>query len=439
MSLDQTNKTVSSGDDARGTMDPFLEFTAKADGKHTVRIYDQLRSGSPSHNYRIEVTTPPPSVGLTLKELRRDETHVVSVPSGGSIGMVVTALRSAYSGEFRLDLEGLPKGVKATTFPMPAGRNEIPVLLTAEKDAEHDASLFAVTGRGDEKNFHVMGSFSQTHKLVLGQNRRHMWSHKTDRASMAVTDAAPFTIELLQPETPIVRSGSKNLVVKIVRDEGYEGQVSLRTLYNPPGVSINNSRKIVKGKNEVEIPITANGGAGIGTWPLIMTASYTGKTGTAYISTNPIMLKVEDSLFGYKFTKAAGELDNETSISVSVDIKREFEGDAEVELVGLPKGVTSPKALQKIDPKTESITFPLVIAKDARPGTHKTLICQSRVKVGDEVIVQTTGGGQIRVDKPIVKKKEAPKPKADATAKKAAAPKVLSRLEQLRQASESAK
>tara|TARA_R110002049_G_scaffold2750_2_gene21575 strand:+ start:396662 stop:399112 length:2451 start_codon:yes stop_codon:yes gene_type:complete len=426
------NKTIQSGDDAGGKLDPTLEFTAKADGPHTVRIYDQLRGGSPAHQYRIEVTSPQPTFNLTLKELRRVETHVVPVPSGGSIGMVVTAARRGYSGEIRLDLEGLPKGVTATTFPMPAGRSEIPVLLTAAKGAEHDASLFKVNGRGDDKNFHVVGSFSQLHHLVLGQNRRHMWSRTTDRSTMAVTDEAPFTIELIQPKTPIVQSGSKSLQVKIVRDEGFDGTVSLRTLYNPPGVSINNSRRMSKGQNEVDIPITANSKAGVGTWPLIMIASYSTGSGTRYIATNPIMLDVQPAYFAPKFTKAAGELGTESAVNVSLEIEREYDGQAEVELVGLPKGVTSPAAVQKIDADTKVVTFPLVIAKDARPGTHKTLVCQSRIKVGDELIIQTTGGGEIRVDKPVETKKTPAKPASDK-AKKPAAPKALSRLEQLRQ------
>jgi len=426
------HKTIQTGDDARGTMDPFIEFTAKDDGRHTLRIYDQLRGGSPAHAYRIEVTMPDPSFDLTLKELARDEVPVISVPLGGSIGMVVTAARSAYNGEIHLDLDGLPTGVTATTFPMPAGRSEIPVLLTAAADAHHDASLFTVLGKGDQKNFNVTGKFSQTHKLVLGQNRRHMWSHDTERAAMAVTDAAPFKIELVQPQTPIVRNGSKDLVVRIIRDEGFDGTISLQTLYNPPGISVNNSRKIVKGASEMEIPITANGSAAIGQWPVIMLASYTSNSGTAKIATNPIMLDIQDSFFEYKFTKAAGELGQETAVNVTLGIKRQYPGEASVELVGFPKGVSSPAAVQPIDAKTESVTFPLTIAEDARPGVHKTLVCQSRVKVGDEIIVQTTTGGEIRVDKPIAIDQQ--QAKVEVT-KKTEAPKVLSRLEQLRQAS----
>ncbi|MGB7347424.1 MAG: PPC domain-containing protein [Pirellulaceae bacterium] len=429
------NKTISSSDDSRGKVDPFLEFTAAADGKHTVRIYDQLRGGSPLHNYRIEVTTPAPTFDLTLKELRREEAQVVPVPAGGSIAMVVASARSAYNGEIQLELAGLPEGVTATTFPIPPGRNEIPVVLTAAKDAKHSASLYAIAGHGDEKNFNVMGRLKQTHKLVLGQNRRHMWAYDTQRAAMAVTDKAPFTIEMVQPKTPIVRDGSKELLVKIVRDEGFDGVVSLRTLYNPPGVGVNNSRRIEKGKTEALIPITANGSAALGQWPVVMVASYPTSNGTAYISTQAIMLDIQETLFKYEFPKAAGEQGNEITFGVKMEVLRDYEGEAEVQLVGIPNGVTSPEPIQKINKDTTVVTFPLVIAKDAKVAKHKTLNIQSRVKVGDETIVQTNGTGEIRIDKPLPPKVDAPKPeKKVEVAKKPAAPKVLSRLEQLRAA-----
>jgi hypothetical protein len=428
------NKTLVSSDDSRGQVDPYFEFTAKADGKHTLRIYDHLRGGSPIHNYRAEVTIPAPTFSLSLKELRRDEAQVVPVPAGGSIGLVVSSTRSGYNGQIEMELAGLPAGVTAKTFPIPKGRNEIPVVLTAAKDAKLDASLFAIAGHGDEKSFNVMGRLKQQHKLVLGQNRRHMWSYDTKRAAMAVTEKAPFTIELVQPKTPIVRSGSKELLVKIVRDEKFDGVVSLRTLYNPPGIGVNNSRKIAKGKSEAKIPITANGSAALGKWPVIMVASYPTANGTAYISTQEIMLDVQESMFKYEFPKAAGELGSEVPLAIKMEVLREYPGEAEVQLVGMPKGVTSTAPIQKITKDSTVVSFPIVIAKDAKVAKHKTLNVQTRVKVGDETIVQTTGTGEIRVDKPLPPKKNAPKPAAKAVAKKPAAPKALSRLEQLRQA-----
>lgn len=427
--------TLVSSDDSRGRIDPYLEFDAKEDGKHTVRIYDHLHSGGPTHAYRIEVTIPMPSVNLTLKELRRDEAHVVSVPIGGSTAMVVSAVRDRYNGVVNLSLDGLPEGVTATTFPMPAGRPEVPVFLTAAADSKHSASLYTIYSKGDEKNPLVGGELSQRHKLVLGQNRRSMFGYDTKRAAMAVTDAVPFTVEVTQPKTPIVRSGSKTLTIRITKKEGFDETVSFRTLYNPPGISINNSRSIAKGKTEVDIPITANGGAGIGEWPIIFVATYTTKTGPATTATPPIMLQVETSIFKYEFPKSAGELGTEFSLTIPMEVLREYTGEAEVELVGIPAGVSSPAPTQKISADSESVTFPLVIDAKAKVGKHRTLNCQSRVKVGDETIVQINGTGELRIDKPLPPKKDAPKPAAKKaeTPKQPTKPKVLSRLEQLRQ------
>ena len=427
--------TLVSNDDSRGRIDPYLEFDAKEDGKHTVRIYDHLRSGSPMHAYRIEVTTPQPGVNVVLKELRRYEAQPVAVPIGGSAAMVVTAQRDRYNGEVNLNLDGLPAGVTATTFPMPPGRPEVPVLLTAAADATHNASLYTITAKGDAKNPLIGGTLSQTHRLVLGQNRRDMFTYKTKRAAMAVTDAAPFSVELIQPKTPIVRNGSKSLKVRITKNEGFDDRVSFRTLYNPPGIGINNSRYIDKGKTEVDIPITANGGAGIGTWPIIFMAFYNTPTGQAVAATPPIQLEVQDSLFNFEFPKSAGELNTEIAVSFPIEIKREYTGEAEVQLVGLPAGVTSSAPVQKITPESTSVTFPLKIDAKTKVGKHKTLICQSRVHVDGEVIVQTNGSGELRVDKPLPPKKDEPKPAAPAkpAAKPEAKPKPLSRLEQLRQ------
>ncbi|TWU33616.1 hypothetical protein Q31b_56730 [Novipirellula aureliae] len=452
-------KTIVSSDDVNGSVDPSLEFATKVDGAHTIRIYDHLRGGSPLHQYRIEVEKANPTFALTLKEGRRDQAEVISVPIGGQTATVITASRQGYNDAIEPHVLGLPEGVTATTYPIPKGRSEIPILFTASSEAKHDASLFNIEATGDSKHADVQGNFAQTHKLVLGQNRRGMWSYDSDRAAIAVTDAAPFSIELVQPKTPIVRSGSKDLIVRIVRDKGFNGAVSLRTLYNPPGIGINNSRKIEKGKSEVNIPITANGNAAIGVWPLIMIATYPTSNGNAEIASPPIELEVQDSLFKYSFPRTTAELGTEATVAVEVEVLRDLpsttvvdenevaadanaEGtgsdaaDAEVELVGIPNGVTCAEPIQKVSKDTTMLTFRIVVAADAKPGKHKTLVCQSRVKVGDEIIHQTNGTGELRLDKPLpVKKVEQPKPKTEEkkAEPKKAEPKPLSRLEQLRQ------
>ncbi|TWT67054.1 PPC domain-containing protein [Allorhodopirellula solitaria] len=438
--FDANGKSLKSSDDSGGKPDGVFDFTAASDSQHTIRIYDHLRGGSPLHNYLIEVSHLEPSFQLGLKELRRDEAMVVPVPVGGHGAMVIQAKRNRFNEEFELALDGLPAGVTAQTYPMPAGRVEIPVVLSAATDAKLIGSFFDVRGKGKLGDGELTSNLEQYHKIVLGQNRRPMLDHTTSQAAMAVCEAMPFSVELVQPKTPILRRGSKELVVRIKRDEGFEGAVSFKTLYNPPGVGVNNSRKIDKGANETSIPITANSNAALGSWPMIMQVSYGTKLGTQTVATAPIMLDVEDAVFDYSFPRAAAETGQEMDLAVTLEKTRDIAGEIEVQLVGLPNGVTCDAPVQKASLESTSVIFPLTIAADAKTGKHKTLNVQTRIRRDGETMIQTDGTGEIRIDKPIVKKEPTAQPekKAEPAAPPAKKPeKPLSRLEQLRLEKES--
>mgnify|MGYP003123213388 CR=1 FL=1 len=438
--FDADGKAVKSSDDSGGKPDGFFDFTAASDSQHTIRIYDHLRGGSPLHNYLIEVSHLEPSYQIDLKELRRDEAMVVPVPINGHGAMVVVAKRDQYNESFDVEIEGLPPGVTAKTFPMPAGRVESPVVLSAAPDAELSGALFDVRGKGKLGDGELTSRLEQYHKIVLGQNRRAMLDYRTSRAAMAVCEAMPFSVELVQPKTPLLRRGSKDLTVRVKRDEGFDGPVYFKTLYNPPGVGVNNSRKIDKGQTEASIPITANSNAAMGAWPMIMQVSYGTKLGTQTVATAPITIDVEDAVFNYTFPRAAAETGQETNLSITMAKIRDLEGDIEVQLVGLPNGVTCSAPLQKVNLESTTVTFPLTIAADAKTGMHKTLNVQTLIHRDGETMIQTDGTGEIRIDKPIVKKEPAAEPekKPEPAPPKTDAPaKPLSRLEQLRLEKES--
>ena len=433
------NNGIGGNDDAEGKPDSYVEFTAAEDGPHKIRITDSLGRGGPSFAYRIEASLPKPKLTLDRREIDRDEAIAVSVPRGGSMAMMLTAKRENFGGELKLEVADLPPGVTATTYPMGADRGEIPVVLTAAADAPDAASLTRVIATTTDPNNPVTGGLALRHKLILGQNRVDMWGVDSNRLAVNVSDAAPFKITLHQPGTPIVRDGSKDLKVTIERNEGFDGEVYLSTLYTPPGIAVNNGRKIEKGQNEVLIPITANGGAGIASWPMVLVAKYGTAQGQAKIVTPPIQLEVQDVAFKFSFPRVAGELGTDLNMAVGVEVMRPFTGTCEVALVGLPAGVTLATPTQPITPESTSITFPFKIAADAKVGTHKTLHCQATIKSEAGDIIQTQGIGEIRIDQPLPPKVDAPAPAAAPVAAPAPAPeakpeaKPLSRLEQLRQ------
>lgn len=424
---------LAGNDDQGRNPDSYVEFTAAEEGLHTVRITDSLQRGGPTFAYRIEVSTPSPKLTLARRELYRDEPHGLVVPRGGSMAMMITANRQNFGGELVLEIPDLPPGIEAMTFPMPADRAEIPVVLSAAADATGTSSLVPLRGKTTDAQLALTGGLAIRHPLVLGQNRVDMWGYDSERLAVSIADPAPFTIKLDQPGVPIVRNGSMELNVSIERQAGFEGVVSLATLYNPPGIAVNNGRQIAKDQNAVTVPITANGGAAIGKWPMILIATYDTGNGQSRIATKPIELEVQDLAFKFEFPKIAGELGTETALQLNAEVMRPFEGQAEVELVGFPPGVTSAQPKQAITPDGTSVTFPITISAEAKVGNHKTLNVIARITSPVGLITQTQGTGEIRVDQPLPPKADAPVTPEPPKVEAPAPPKPLSRLEQLRQ------
>jgi hypothetical protein len=183
--------------------------------------------------------------------------------------------------------------------------------------------------------------------------------------------------------------------------------------------------------------LTANGSAAIGKWPIVVTGKATVGNGPIEVATQMAELEISDSYFGFTFAKSAGELGQETQVSVALETRVEYGGEAEIQLLGLPANTTTDAEPQKIDKDTERVVFPVTIEDKARPGVYKSLVCRATIMHEGEPIVHTIGSGELRIDKPLPPKADAPKPKTEkpAAAKPAPQPaKQLSRLEQLRQA-----
>lgn len=425
---------VGGNDDANGQPDSYAEFNAGADGVYVIRVRDHLGGGDPSYSYRLEVEVAKPELTLSLPEERRDEAVDLSIPRGQQIAVMVNAARRNFGGDLAFELANLPAGVTVTSFNMPANRPTIPLLLSASADAELAATRVDISAKLVAENSDVRGNLLQRHKLVAGQNRVDVWGVDSDRAAVAVTKEAPVRIELVQPTTPVVRNGSAELKVIAHRSEGFDAEIPVRFLYVSPGISTNNSRKIEKGQTEVTIPITANGNAELGVWPMIVTAYANIGNGSIKLSSLPVELTVEDRFFNFKFNKASAEQGSKAQILVDVEVLRPFEGTADVTLVGIPGGVTVAQPTQTITPETTQVVFEAEIAADARAGNHKTLVCQAVVHSPNGDINQTQGTGELQIDVPL------PAPTQPAAEAKPAAeqpkteapPKPLTRIEQLR-------
>ncbi len=346
--------------------------------------------------------------------------------------VMINAGRKGVAGAVDVSAANLPEGVSLVPIQMPADQGTVPLLLSATPDAALDGRLVNFVG-SIEGQPNLKSRFTQQHQLLVGQNNQVVQDYHADRAAVAVIKAAPCKFEIVPPKVPIVRDGAMDLFVKIDRG-GLDADVSIRMLYNPPGIGSSGSIKIPKDQNEASIPLTANGSAAIGKWPIIVYASVGGNE----IATLPVELEIADRIFNFAFPKTATELGASADVVVNIEKTRDFAGTCEVELVGIPAGVTCEKPIQEVSNETEMLAFSVKVAPDAKVGQHKTLVAQARITDPNGLISQTQGTGTLQIDQPIAAPVEPP-PAAAPTPAPAAAPapapvakKPLTRLEQLR-------
>ena len=113
---------------------------------------------------------------------------------------------------------------------------------------------------------------------------------------------------------------------------------------------------------------------------------------------------------------------------------REYQGNAKVQLLGLPNAVTAPA--MELAAGTEELTFAVETKPESPAGTHKNIFCRLVVTENGEPITHDVGGTEIQISKPLPMPEAKPqesKPQPQQVAKKEAPKaKPLSRLEKLR-------
>lgn len=423
--FERGGKHLVGNDDLRGDPDALVRFRAPKDGVYEVRVRDFLNRGGEDFVYRLEITPDRPELTLELRPVGRvtQLEQTLSVPQGGRAAVLLRTQRSGFREALQVSIAGLGSGVVAEIPEVPAAAEMIPLVLHAHPLAPMGGGLVAVEGRSLGKAG-VRGGFRQVVPLSKGAPNNAVY-HTTsvDRLAVAVSEAAPFSIELVPPRGPLVHNGTKELTLRVQRVEGYAQPLRVELLYDPPGVRSQRNVLVKPDQTEVTIRLDANGKASLGRWSLVAVAR--GEVGGPLsVSSQVVSLEVAAPPLSLSMARVAlpqggaGELAGELKLSGS------FEGEARVELVNLPRHVTSsPLSLRAAG---GTLRFPLAVGAEARPGPHR-VFCRVTIP-GPDPIVLHSGWTELRVDRPAPK--AAPKPPPPPPADPKAAP--LRRLDELR-------
>lgn len=430
--------TIAANDDANGTPDSFIRFNVPADGEYFVEVRDHLRRGGDAFHYRIEVTPVAPTLLLGVNEFVQYVEPHIAIPQGNRFPLLINANRQNFGGPLSFKGLNLPPGVVVESFGMSADQNLAQLILAAAPDAPIGGKFSQLEAALDDPNNPTppRGQVHLPTVLVRGQNNRPFWTEAAQAGSlaMAVTQKAPFTLQIVEPKVPLVQGGQMSLKVIATREGEFKAPIKIELMLNPNGMNSSREISIAEGQTEATLLLNAAGNAQVKEHKIAVRGEATVGNGPIMVCSPFVNLRIAESYLKFNYEAAAVELGAETELVVKVEAVKPFEGNATVQLLGLPNKVTT--TASEFNKDIKELIFKVKAEADANPGNNKSLFCQVVVTENGEPIIHNLGTGTLRVDKPLPPK-VAPMPVAQGqpTPPPQPAPvqaKRLTRLEQLR-------
>jgi len=397
-------------DDAVGP-DSAGRITLPADGRYTFRVRDHLGHGGVTFAYRVEVTSPSPRFYFSLIN---NEPAMIPVARANHAFALLNVTRANFDGPIDVDFRDLPPGVTITGGQIPAGQTQLPVIISASADAAPIGALADVHGVWKNGDATLEGGFEHTIRMILGNNQTVFDSYQPTRLALAVTEDAPFSIEIVQPKAPMPINSARYLRVVATRKDGFTAPIDLAAPWVPAGCGIPTAQ-IPEGQTETQIRLEVRGDAPRGEIALLVTGASAG-----YLVATPFTkVVVEEPWLALEIGEIQGELGKPLSWPAKLSVAKAFEGQFTFEMLGMPNGVTSEQ--QPYTAATTDLAFPVTVAAEAPEGKHGPFVFNTKFTIDGEEVVCTLGGAPLKLFKPLPPELQAaapppPPPAADASA-----------------------
>jgi len=389
--------------------DPTSVFAIPADGDYILGIEDSENGAGPDHVYRIEVE---PNRNTIYTHVTGPDGYQMPrftgfiVPQGGRWTLdvqIAQGIGNDYKGEVQLEAKGLPRGVTMIAPTFTKGATRMPVQFVAAPDAERQSALIELLARPVEKNVSIESGSRQGFGLTNRPGELPFHFVWLEKYALAVTDPAPFDIELAAPSIPIVQGGDLQLTAKVTRYGDFKGPVEIIPDWLPPGVSKGNAVTIPPDKNEAPFPIQANDKAAKGVYRIAINASTTGGdgysgVGRVRVSSPFVDLKVAEPYLSVDLQRGSVEQGKSAPIVATLHQLQPFEGSATVRLLQLPNGVKMLDPAPQFSAKDSQITFQIAADKDALAGLYKGIIAEITFTQSGQTFKEKSGNGILRID-----------------------------------------
>jgi hypothetical protein len=383
-------KHLGNNDDTYGA-DARLRVTVDADGRYFLRVRDHLGNGGETYAYRIEAVPVEPRLSMSVLENRPS---MMTVHQGACNYLLVSASREDFDTPVTLWLDGVPQGVEAKYSVIPAGATQQAIFFKAAPDAPTAQSPLRILGLGELDGKFIAGDLRQEVRLVEGQNQTTFFAHYVDRIAVAVAEPAPFTVRIVPPAAPFVHGTGRNITVEVTRNEGFAEAIALDFPWLPAGLK-GGTATIAADQTSAPIYLECQAAAGEQVQNIFVRASAAG-----YVLVSDLApVDCQPQWFAFDVPQVETDQGKPIEMVVKVNQVKPFEGEFDVTLLSLPKGVTVTP--QKITKDTTELRFPIEVAADAPVGKHPSVMGEAYITVNGEGVRHVSGGGQLTVYQPL--------------------------------------
>ena len=400
--FDAKGKSLGANDDASGQPDSALRLRISEDGEYVVKVADQLGRGGPLFAYRVEISEVQPAVTLSIPDPARYDNETrksIAVPRGNRFAILLNLARDSCNEALATSFEGLPADIKVFADTVPGSLSAVPVVFEADADALIAGNLLRPTAKPVDAAKSVVSRFRHGVDWVRIQNDTVYVRSEVDQIAAAVVEEVPFKVRIVEPKVPLVQSGELGLQIVAERAEGFDEPITVKMLWNPPGVSAQPEIVIPKGASSIAYKLNTTNKAEVRKWKIAVVAGATIKGATPYVSSQLAELEIAPPYLTGKMDLAKVERGQSTKMICTLDQKIAFEGTAVARLIGLPAN-TSAKEVE-ITKDSKAATFEVVTTEKSPVGPTKNVFCQVVITREGEPITHTIAPGSVlRIDAP---------------------------------------
>uniref|UniRef100_A0A7C4LLU6 Peptidase n=1 Tax=Schlesneria paludicola TaxID=360056 RepID=A0A7C4LLU6_9PLAN len=247
-----------------------LDFLAPESGIYRLQVTDKRGTGGPLFVYRVEATTVESQVTAFLLRPNRlsQERQAVAIPRGNRVLVPLGVQRMGVAGEVRVATTQLPSSVTQWGGTVAADRFWTPVIFEAADNAPLTGALTRVQVAGEADGRSIEGGFRQVVDLIAGTADRLYHSAEVDRLAVAVTEAAPFRLQLVPPTVPLAQDGTLAVRILVDRDSGFDAPIDVTFPFLPPWVTGPAKLTIPGDQVSADYVLRAGGQAEIRQWSI---------------------------------------------------------------------------------------------------------------------------------------------------------------------------